>query len=184
MKELNELLRDVSKLTDKQCKILKISGDDEESIKKKVKFIIEVIPSDGPYQGGKFDIQFTVSHRYPTLSPSVQCLTPIYHPNIDDDGEICLSLFEDWSSEYNNLFDCVYGLIFLLKNPNLEDPLSPLFCPEDAQYMDVFLKNVRTSLEGGSVEGFQFKRNLISDGKTNNRKDEAIKDDGITITNT
>lgn len=180
LKELHELFRDISNFTDKQCKLLEVSG--EENTKKTVRFIIEVIPNSGPYEDGKFDFLFTVSHRYPTIAPGVLCLTPIYHPNIDDDGEICLSLFEDWSAEYNSLFDCVHGLIFLLKNPNLEDPLSPYFCPEDAECMEAFFKNVRTSLEGGSVEGFKFKRNLISDSKMSSQKDEVKGDNKIHST--
>lgn len=158
IKELHSLLQDIAGLTDNQCTILEILG--EENLKKTVKFLVEVKPNSGAYQGGKFDFLFKVSHRYPIIAPEVLCLTQIYHPNIDDCGEICLSLFEDWAPEYNTLHDCVHGLLFLFNHPNLEDPLSPYFCPEDANDAEMFLKNVRKSLEGGSVEGFKFPRNL------------------------
>jgi len=74
---------------------------------------------------------------------------------------------------------CVYGLLYLLKNPNLEDPLSPYFCPEDAEDMDTFYKNVRISLEGGVVDGFiKFKRNIVttdSSKKENKALEQCLK---------
>eukprot|EP00794_Sanderia_malayensis_P016616 gene16616-18306_t len=172
MKELHELLRDLTRLTDNQCKILQVNGEQGNDITKTVKFIIEIKPNDGLYQAGKFDFLFKVNHHYPRLPPKITCLTPVFHPNIDDEGEICLSLFEDWCPEYNTLFHCVHGLIFLLKNPNVEDPLNPLFCPEDAEFVDAFVENVRISLEGGSVEGFTFTRNVVTESKLDAKKDE------------
>lgn len=38
---------------------------------------------------------------YPDVHPDVVCLTDIYHPNIDpditDEHNICLNLFDEWN---------------------------------------------------------------------------------------
>ena len=84
------------------------------------------------------------------------CLTNIYHPNIDPtdcDDNVCLNIFNEWLPCYG-LQDCIQGLLFLLHNPNLTDPLSPYF---DAFYdEEEFAKNVRKSLMGEVVEGATF----------------------------
>lgn len=162
VREFHHLCGNIKDLTDEQCTVLDCETE-TESTTPDMRFVISIIPNDGPYKSGQFDFLFKVPKRYPSVPPRVKCLTHIYHPNIDDFGEICLSLFDDWSSGYNCLIHCIHGLLYLLENPNLDDPLSPYFCPEDAQDMDLFYRNVRTSLEGGVVDGFiQFKRNLVS----------------------
>ena len=49
-------------------------------------------PADSPYEGGRFRLEVSIPSRYPFEPPSVRFLTPIYHPNIDSAGRICLDL--------------------------------------------------------------------------------------------
>lgn len=57
----------------------------------------------------------------------------IYHPNIDHrKGHVCLH-FDKPVSELK-LEDVVLGLIFVLHNPNLEDPVSDIF--DGGKYLD------------------------------------------------
>ena len=99
---------------------------------------------------------------YPESTPKIICKTPIYHPNIDtigdcfEDTNVCVSLLDDWSED-NSIDDCVQALLFLFYNPNLQDPLCPIICPETTE--DEFGQNVKISLEGGDVEGVPFERN-------------------------
>jgi len=178
LKELHHLYGEIKDLTEGQCRMSDLDFD-EEITTPDIRFIVSVIPDSGPYKSGKFDFLVKVPPRYPISAPSIKCVTHIYHPNIDDCGEICLSLFDDWCADFNCIMHCVYGLLYLLKNPNLEDPLSPYFCPEDAEDMDTFYKNVRTSLEGGVVDGFiKFKRNIVttdSSKKENKALEQCLK---------
>ena len=64
-----------------------------------------IIILDGPegsgYQGGKFELDF-VFENYPFKCPKVKFITKIYHPNIDDSGEICAIIYEnDWAPTKN-----------------------------------------------------------------------------------
>ena len=61
-------------------------------------------PSGSPFEGGVFRLDFQFEN-YPFKAPKVIFLTQIYHPNIDDKGEICQNVYEkDWAPE-NNLYD-------------------------------------------------------------------------------
>lgn len=105
-------------------------------------------------------------------------MTQIYHPNIDtleDDGDLCLSLFEEWESHFG-LEDVVQGLLFLLYNPNLEDALCPIFSPDMTQ--EEFAANVKRSLNGEEIEGYAFPKNR---NKVEGTSDEAaVKEDNLS----
>ncbi|XP_036276855.1 NEDD8-conjugating enzyme UBE2F isoform X2 [Pipistrellus kuhlii] len=52
---------------------------------------------EGYYQGGKFQFETEVPDAYNMVPPKVRCLTRIWHPNITETGEICLSLLREHS---------------------------------------------------------------------------------------
>lgn len=47
-------------------------------------------PTDSPYEGGVFRLDVQIPSRYPNEPPQIRFHTPIYHPNIDSGGRICL----------------------------------------------------------------------------------------------
>nr|XP_009684063.1 PREDICTED: NEDD8-conjugating enzyme UBE2F isoform X3 [Struthio camelus australis] len=60
-------------------------------------FQLTVIPDEGYYQAGKFQFEIEVPDAYNMVPPKVKCLTRIWHPNITETGEICLSLLREHS---------------------------------------------------------------------------------------
>lgn len=151
-KDFHKLMKNIASFSNNQANVAQFEENLDE-------FKVEITPNDGLYCGGKFEFEIRVQD-YPQKAPTVTCSTQIYHPNIDENGEICLNLFSEWA-ETNTLEDCIQGLLFLLYNPNLDDPLSPWFDPEFDTDLEVFAQNVRLSLEGGVVEGNEFERNLV-----------------------
>ncbi|PRD23924.1 UNVERIFIED_CONTAM: Ubiquitin-conjugating enzyme E2 T [Trichonephila clavipes] len=51
-------------------------------------------PDSSPYENGVFHIDIQIPEKYPFLPPNVHFITPVYHPNIDDSGRICLEILK------------------------------------------------------------------------------------------
>ncbi|XP_013149377.1 PREDICTED: NEDD8-conjugating enzyme UBE2F-like [Papilio polytes] len=94
-------------------------------------FILTVIPDEGYWLGGKFKFSVFVTEDYNMAPPKVKCLTRLWHPNINVDGDICLSLLRQTSIDEHGwaptrrLKDVVWGLNSLFTDLlNFEDPLN------------------------------------------------------------
>ena len=51
-------------------------------------------PENSPYENGIFELDLSITDRYPFEPPKLRVITPIYHPNIDSTGRICLDLLK------------------------------------------------------------------------------------------
>ena len=109
--------------------------------------------------------------------PEVFCETDIYHPNIDSteieyagSSNVCLNLLDSgtWSRKFG-LEGAVLGLIFLLHNPNLSDPLAP----DIARDEENFEENVKKYMRGEDVEGRIFTADFLKDLQAQSTKDES-----------
>ena len=86
-------------------------------------------PNDSPYVDGLFQLTITVPDKYPFEPPAVRFVTPIYHPNIDSDGRICLDTLKmqphgSWSPSIN-LNTLLLTIRVLMGSPNPDDGLVP-----------------------------------------------------------
>ncbi|KAI9138335.1 ubiquitin-conjugating enzyme/RWD-like protein [Paraphysoderma sedebokerense] len=84
-------------------------------------------PENSPYADGTFTLICTVPDVYPHQPPLVKFVTPIYHPNIDSNGRICLEILKTgresgWKPGYN-LRSVFLSIVELLREPNPDDPL-------------------------------------------------------------
>lgn len=79
-------------------------------------------PMDTPYEGGKFAVEITIPTTYPFQPPGIVFKTRIYHPNINEQGEVCNATVQHWTPSLT-IYKVVQSLIEILKNPNVNDPL-------------------------------------------------------------
>ncbi|KAA8496471.1 putative ubiquitin-conjugating enzyme E2 C [Porphyridium purpureum] len=76
------------------------------------------------YEGLTFKLSLKFPHNYPYAAPLVRFETPIFHPNVDTRGNICLDILKDkWSATYT-VRTVLLSLQTLLNDPNNESPLN------------------------------------------------------------
>lgn len=80
-----------------------------------------------PYETGLFKLEIQIPERYPFEPPKVSFITPIYHPNIDTGGRICLDTLKmppkgAWKPCLN-ICTVLTSIQLLMGEPNPEDPL-------------------------------------------------------------
>ena len=111
--------------------------------------------------GGKYDFKCVVNEEYPIKPPRIDCMTPVWHPNIDENGAVCLNILKevtvggDWRPNLD-VNACILGLIFLFIEPNPDDPLNSKAAEDLRNNPQSFINDVQTSLKGGTVNGKQY----------------------------
>uniref|UniRef100_A0A8C5ELC6 Ubiquitin-conjugating enzyme E2 C n=1 Tax=Gouania willdenowi TaxID=441366 RepID=A0A8C5ELC6_GOUWI len=76
------------------------------------------------YEGLRFRLTLDFPPGYPYSAPRVSFLSPCFHPNVDENGSICLDILKErWSASYD--VRCVLlSVQSLLSEPNNESPLN------------------------------------------------------------
>ncbi|WIA17879.1 hypothetical protein OEZ85_009379 [Tetradesmus obliquus] len=104
-------------------------------------------PPDSPYELGLFKLSVAVPDRYPFEPPKVQFTTPVYHPNIDAQGRICLDYLNmppkgSWGPAMD-LYRVLVAIRQLLAEPNPRDPLEVAIAEEYVSQPEVFKAKAR-----------------------------------------
>ncbi|XP_044448112.1 uncharacterized protein [Triticum aestivum] len=84
-------------------------------------------PEGTVYSKGVFVLKIQIPERYPFQPPNVTFVTPIYHPNIDNGGRICLDILNlppkgAWQPSLN-ISTVLRSIGLLLTEPNPDDGL-------------------------------------------------------------
>ncbi|KAH7817200.1 putative ubiquitin-conjugating enzyme [Monocercomonoides exilis] len=137
----------------------KMRFPDPSSIRE-LEFIIT--PEGGMWQGGSFLFHLTFPANYPNSPPKTKCMTKIYHPNIDYDGNVCLNVLRDaeWTSAMN-IEQVVCGLSFLFYEPNPADPLNKEAAALMGRDIELFKRKIKDTYRGGYVDGVTYERQPI-----------------------
>lgn len=101
-----------------------------------------IVPDCPPYDKGAFRIEIVFPAEYPFKPPKVTFRTRIYHPNIDEKGQVCLPIIsaENWKPA-TKTDQVIQSLIALVNDPEPEHPLRADLAEEYTKDSKKFLKN-------------------------------------------
>ena len=113
----------------------------------------------GFWKNGTFKFSIDVPQTYPMDPPKVTCIkTPIYHPNIDICGNVCLNILRVGWNPTSTIENIIYGLILLFESPNFTDPLPSHIFPEGYEPHELWKQDrnkfeivVRKTITGGVI---------------------------------
>mmetsp|Transcript_6665 Transcript_6665/g.6227 ORF Transcript_6665/g.6227 Transcript_6665/m.6227 type:complete len:144 (-) Transcript_6665:71-502(-) len=97
-------------------------------------------PDDTDWEGGLFKLSLEFTEEYPNKPPSVKFNTPMYHPNIYNNGKICLDILQkEWTAVYD-VSAVLVSIQQLLTDPNPDSPANSeaakLFVDDREAYND------------------------------------------------
>eukprot|EP00970_Alexandrium_tamarense_P013561 scaffold3507_cov188-Alexandrium_tamarense.AAC.9 len=140
-------------------------------------------PEGSPFEGGVFLLTVSITGRYPFEPPRCRFLTPLYHPNIDAGGRICLDTLKSppagsWSPAVS-LPSLLLSIRSLMAEPNPDDGLVP-------EISDLYKRNPsgwenearrRTSLEATVEKLEEVERGLDRESSGGEKNTHAIDTD-------
>lgn len=129
-----------------------------------------------PYEGGVFLLEIKIPERYPFLPPQVQFSTPIYHPNVDTAGRICLDVLKSqpqgsWKPAHN-LSTVLTSIQLLLSEPNPDDGLMADISHEYKHNRPQFLEKARLWVEKHARRGDILDRE--KEPPVNSKREESV----------
>lgn len=101
-------------------------------------------PQHAPYSEGAFKIDLTFPTEYPFKPPTLTFSTPIYHPNVDEKGQVCLPIINaaNWKPA-TKTDQVIQALMALINDPEPEHPLRSDLAKDFVEDKDKFMKNAR-----------------------------------------
>ncbi|KTW26400.1 hypothetical protein T552_02881 [Pneumocystis carinii B80] len=97
--------------------------------------VLIIGPEDTLYEGGFFKCHLSFPREYPHLPPKMRFITELYHPNVYEDGYVCISIlhppgedkfgYEDASERWRAVHTpetILLSVISMLSSPNFDSP--------------------------------------------------------------
>lgn len=108
-------------------------------------------PDDTPWEGGVFSLRITFTEHYPEKPPRVRFTSEMFHPNVYNDGSLCLDIIQDMWSPCQSVSSILTSIQSLLQDPNCASPANPeasqLYVNDKKEYNRRVRKMAQRSVE-------------------------------------
>jgi ubiquitin-protein ligase len=144
-----------------------------------------------PYTDGKFEIQWTFPPTYPFQPPKVKFITPIIHPNISKEGNVCVDFLSDqwtipWvhSKQIHGISSLLYDanpsklrLIFNMIGDHVNRQAAKLYETDPKKYNEVVsLSTIAFATDSmPDIDKLKVSLDLILDGIDSSNQAEGIQ---------
>jgi ubiquitin-conjugating enzyme E2 A len=129
-------------------------------------------PEDTPWEGGTFQLMLEFNEEYPNKPPKVRFVTKMFHPNIYNDGQICLDILQNQWSPIYDISAILTSIQSLLCDPNPNSPANSeaagLFQTNKREYD----RRVRDIVEQSWVEAGDMEQDDEEEDEDDNDKDD------------
>lgn len=102
------------------------------------KFEVILTPSSGLWANHNFVFMFQIPNEWPIKKPDIKIVTRVWHPNISEDGPVCLNILRDNYTPTMTISHLVAGLQFLFDSPNPKSPLNVQAAQEYSSNFNAF----------------------------------------------
>ncbi|GMH33598.1 hypothetical protein BSKO_01432 [Bryopsis sp. KO-2023] len=82
-------------------------------------------PEDTPWEGGIFSLLIMFHGDYPAKPPRVRFTSEMFHPNVYQDGNLCMDIIQDQWSPCQDVSTVLTSIQSLLMDPNCSSPANP-----------------------------------------------------------
>jgi len=117
--------------------------------------VVIVGPPDTPYEGGLFKATLIFPHEYPMKPPKMKFVSEMWHPNVYEAGEVCISILhapgeDKWGYEkaserwlpIHTVESILVSVISMLASPNDESPANIEAAKEWRENRSAFNKKI------------------------------------------
>lgn len=109
-------------------------------------------PQDTPWEGGTFKLLLEYTEEYPIKAPAVRFTTRIFHPNVYNDGTICLDVLQNQWSPIFDVQTILTSIQSLLCDPNPESPANPEAARLFVDNRRAYVRRVREVVEKSWIQ--------------------------------
>ncbi|EDQ31304.1 ubiquitin-protein ligase [Enterocytozoon bieneusi H348] len=122
--------------------------------------VIIIGPQDTPFENGIYKAEMIFPINYPEAPPTFRFITKMWHPNIDKNGNVCISILHKSGNDeygYEDLNErwlpvrtpesVILSIISLLNSPNCESPANLEASQNYRENIDEYNKRVRRYAE-------------------------------------
>ncbi|XP_057295043.1 ubiquitin-conjugating enzyme E2 L3-like [Hydractinia symbiolongicarpus] len=138
MAATRRLAKELESIKDSGQKIFRDIQVDESNI---LNWQGKICTEEPPYNKGAFKIEIVFPAEYPFKPPKITFKTKIYHPNIDEKGQVCLPIIspENWKPA-TKTDQVIHALAALISDPEPEHPLRGDLAEEYTKDKKKFMK--------------------------------------------
>ncbi|EFO19396.1 ubiquitin-conjugating enzyme family protein [Loa loa] len=136
---LTRLEKELSDIQEIKLKLYKLEDAGKSNANK---WLVSLFPDRWPYNVGGYKVEIEFTKEYPFKPPKIKFLTKVYHPNVNENGEVSLAMAtkENWKPSIK-IDQLLTALAELLCSPQLGCVLRPDLAELYIKDVDTYNKN-------------------------------------------